>query len=468
LVKRQAARRSYDQFASFTAEVAVDERVKSIYTPARILGQRTLVGAGSNRLVPSVSAQRLLQTGLVGLGQPRRTVSWPIPRRFGQIRFIELSRKGFRPMNAKSGVSVWLVLIMASVAAGLLIDGGCALDKNGSHPGNVYARVGGHSGQIVEPKRCLLKVAILSRPFGDRTINEVVWKVADEQIIPPAERRAWEANGLRIGRIIGEVPLELEAILKDTSPQKKVNPANIFVDSGEPTLIVISEPVELASLLLNRENRIFGNDYRDASGFFRVTPQHAGPNSVSLRLVPEIHHGPIQRTFQAVPNATPLGPQEFRINNGQQEETIRELATTLVLEPGQMAVIGCRPTQKRSLGAFMLTQSVAHSDQRVEKLILIWATRNLSGQVDDAAESNTSDRPNLFKRLIGPSATPIVPKSAPSTPEIPALEIPLPTSSAASTAAGSTTSPNGPSVQIKPNTPVPADPQTTSKSAQMP
>ena len=140
-----------------------------------------------------------------------------------------------------------------------------------------------------------------------------------------------------------------------------------------------ARPVDQASLLLNRDNRIFGNDFRDASGFFRVTPQQEGANDVSLRLVPEIHHGPVQRTFQALPTASPIGPQEFMINNGQQEETIRELATTLVLAPGQIAVIGCRPEFKRSLGSFMLTQSVAHSDQRIEKLIMIWASRNLQG-----------------------------------------------------------------------------------------
>ena len=96
------------------------------------------------------------------------------------------------------------------------------------HPENVFTRIGGHSGQLIEPKRCLLKVVILTRPFADPAINEVVWRVADEQVIPPAERRAWEVNGLRVGRIIGEFPLELEAILKETAPGKTVDPTNIF------------------------------------------------------------------------------------------------------------------------------------------------------------------------------------------------------------------------------------------------
>jgi hypothetical protein len=313
---------------------------------------------------------------------------------------------------------------LAAAAIGLLAGGGCALDKgkDASQPGSVFNRVGGHSGELLEPKRCLLKVAILGRPLADQAISKAVWRVADEQVIPPKERRAWEVNGLRLGRIMGELPLELEAALKETAPQKKVDPTSFYVDSGEPSLLKSSEAVEQASLLLNRDNRVFGNDYKDVSGYFRVTPQHEGANLVSLRLVPEIHHGPIQRTFQALPNAALIQPQEFRINNGQQEETIRELATTLVLEPGQVAVIGCRPERQRSLGSFLLTQSVAHSDQRIEKLILIWASRNLAGQGPNDREANLTDRPKLLQWLTGP------PPTAKGRPPAPAPEMPGSTS----------------------------------------
>jgi hypothetical protein len=341
-------------------------------------------------------------------------------------------------MNSKSPGRLWLATLTTAVAAGLLIVAGCALDKNEGQPGKVFTRIGGHSGQIIEPKRCLLKVAILSRPAGDPAINEVVWRVADEQIIPPVERQAWEVNGLRVGRIVGDVPLELEAILKETAPQKKVTPTNFFVDSGSPTLIPVTSTVDEVSLLLNRDNRIFGNDYRAASGYFRVTPQHDGINNVSLRLVPEIHHGPVQRTYQPLPTAAAVGPQEFMINDGQHEEPIRELATTLVLEPGQIAVIAARPEYKRSLGNFMLTQSVAHSDQRMDTLIMIWASRNLQGNGENDENATTTDRPKLLKRLLSP--TPTAAKPAPPTPEIPSIDTSVPTaaSSTARAATGAT------------------------------
>jgi len=313
-------------------------------------------------------------------------------------------------------------LCLASAAvSGLLVVGGCALDKDkkASQPGSVFNRIGGHSGELIEPKRCLLKVAIVSRPSSDQAISTAVWRVADEQVIAPKERRAWEVNGLRIGRIMGELPLELEAALKETAPNKKVDPSTHFVEAGEPTLLSISEAVPEATLLLNRDNRVFGNDYKDVSGYFRVTPQHEGANLVSIRFVPEIHYGPIQRTFQALPNAAAIRPQEFRINDGQQEDSIRELATTLVLDPGHVVVIGCRPEQKRSLGTFMLTQSAPHSDQRMEKLILIWASRNLQGQGPNDREPNVTDRPKLLKWLLGPAPTPNTRPVAPA-PVMPA------------------------------------------------
>ena len=63
--------------------------------------------------------------------------------------------------------------------------------------------------------------------------------------------------------------------------------------------------------------------------------------------------------YQAMADAAPYAPQQFKINDGQQEETLGDLAATLSLEPGQVAVVGCRPEQERSLGAFLFTQSEA-------------------------------------------------------------------------------------------------------------
>ncbi len=292
---------------------------------------------------------------------------------------------------------------------------GLRLDKPGERPQGVFNRIGGHGGgQIIEPKRCLVKVVILNRPFNDPAINDVVWRAADEQVIAPKERHALEANGLRIGRIIGDLPQELESILDDGGPQNpKVVPANLLVESGQQQLISISEAVEQVSLLVNRDDRVSGKDYKTASGFFRLTPQHQGAHGVSIRLTPEIHHGPLQRTFQAMPNVGGFAPQELGIRDGQQEEAIHELSVDLMLEPGQVAIIGCRPETQHNLGSFLFSESPTDTDQRHQKLILIWASRNLTGVLDDRAKAG-GDRPKLFQRLLGPPAEePSVPDKTP-------------------------------------------------------
>jgi hypothetical protein len=195
-----------------------------------------------------------------------------------------------------------------------------------------------------------------------------------------------------------------------------------------------------------------------------------------VRLVPEIHYGPIQRNFQAMPNAAPLAPQELKINDGQKEETLRDLPVNLVVEPGQAIVVGCAPDQKRGLGSFLFTQSVAQSDQRQQKLILIWASRlNKEGVIDGSSNDAPTDRPKLFKRLIAPVPKPAAPKAAapPFTPlaipEIPPANAP-PTTTAPAPAATSTNKDDqsAPPVQPNPKSNGANDPAATGKSGQTP
>jgi hypothetical protein len=294
-------------------------------------------------------------------------------------------------MNAMSPPRVVVGSATAAlVIAGLVGLGGCNPHRDQLRPEALFGRIGHQSGQIIEPRKCMLRVAIVNRSFRDPSINEVVWKVADEQAIAPEARRALEVNGLRIGQITGELPAELEAVL-DAPPPHKVEPATFLLDDGDQTLISISEPVDQVSLLLNRENRPSGKDYQAASGFFRVTATHDGVSGVSLRFTPEIHHGPVQRSYQAMASPANFAPQQFKINDGQQEETLKDLAATLSLESGQVVVVGCRPEQERSLGTFLFLQSDHHEDERRQKLILVWAARNQLGSPGE--KPTRTDRP---------------------------------------------------------------------------
>jgi hypothetical protein len=329
-------------------------------------------------------------------------------------------------MRLSSRMPVWVSILASTAAAGLLVVGGCALDKPENRPKQIAGRIGGHGGQIIEPRRCFIRVAILDRPFRDPAINEALWRVVDEQVIAPAEHKSLEANGLRVGRIIGELPREVETILKEERPQTpRVVPADMLIEDGDPkTLITIGPRVDQVSLLVNRDDRVSGRDYKDASGYLRLIPRHDGAHAVSLKVIPEIHHGPLQRTFPTLPTAAGLAPQELTIRDAQQEEPIRELAIDLLLEEGQVAVIGCRPDNLRSLGTFLFSQPAAENQERRQRLILIWASRNLPGIV--AEKPKGGDRPKLFRRLVGapdePTPSPALPDPVPAS--IPAAPVP--------------------------------------------
>jgi hypothetical protein len=263
---------------------------------------------------------------------------------------------------------------------------GCSLNRpNEPRPSSVIDRVGG-GGQIIEPKRCLLTVAILSRPLHDEAINSALWGVADEQGVAPAARRALQDNGLRLGLITGDLPVAVDAVFK-APPPHKVNPAKYLIADGQNTLIAVGMATPQVSLLLNDMDRTHGKDYTDASGYLRMTARFEGPTAVALRFVPEIHHGPIRNTFGAAPDAGVTSPHQFTMKNGQEEDTLRELAAGLTLQPDQIAVIGCLPDRPRSLGAFLFTQPEANSDRLLQKVVLVWAARNQTGTPDGADAS---------------------------------------------------------------------------------
>jgi hypothetical protein len=264
---------------------------------------------------------------------------------------------------------VALVLTLLAVA-------GCTLNKSEVRRDNILTRVG--SGQVIEPKRCALQVAFLMRPLRDEALDVSLWNAADEQVLTVEVRHALEVNGLRIGLITGALPADVESILNASAPEK-VDRSQVSLPDGDHTLLSLSESAPTASLLLCSENRAYGKDYQDASGWCRVTAKQEGPSGVTLRFVPEIHHGPIQHGFGAVPNGGSMAPQRFMVKDGQEEDTLRDLAAMLTLQPGQIAVLGCRPDKQRSLGTFLFTQPEANSDRLLQKVLLIWASRSTQG-----------------------------------------------------------------------------------------
>src|SRR4051812_8978263 len=92
-------------------------------------------------------------------------------------------------------------LVLAGIMAALV---GCTLTNQGVRKDGAIPQIGG--GEVVAPKRCILRVMVASQPQGESALGEAIWAVADEQAVEPDARRALQANGLRIGIVSGELP----------------------------------------------------------------------------------------------------------------------------------------------------------------------------------------------------------------------------------------------------------------------
>lgn len=293
---------------------------------------------------------------------------------------------------------------------GLLLAAGCNLGKTGirkdadvqpasatvTQPGIGPAK----PGTLITPKQTDLEMALLVRPQGDKVLNEGIWRACDEQVISLDTQRALQANGLRLGLITGRLPAEVDEILH-APPPNQIDKVYVHLFEGGHTVFRLRPKVEQTTLLLNRQGKTAGKDYKDASGMMRITANQTGAWGVSLRFAPEIHHGPVQQGYSAVQGAGPFAPQEFMLKNGQQEETLRDLAATLDIQPGQIAVIGFRGDSSSSLGSFLFSEVEANSDRAVQKVLLVWAARNNMGSNGDGGEARAV-RPSE-RSLEGPA-----------------------------------------------------------------
>jgi hypothetical protein len=265
---------------------------------------------------------------------------------------------------------------IALPTAALLALVGCTLTQTQLRDGNTPTRIGGGPGRLIAPKRCALQVFLVTRPAGDPIVNDDVWREADAQVLGDDARRALEANGLRVGRITGELPVAVRALM-DAPGADKVVPITLIRMSGDSTLIDLGPPRPQTHILLNRgDGVVVGKVYDQAKPHLRLTATFDDADGIALRIVPELHHGPVRQGWGPAPVGA-FEERQFVPRTGQEEDTFRDLAATLPLKPGQIAVIGARGGKAGGrLGDLLFNEPAETGDRGLQKILLITAARS--------------------------------------------------------------------------------------------
>lgn len=268
-------------------------------------------------------------------------------------------------------------MLAASASAALA---GCALNKTTLRQ-TLLKTPAGPQGVLLMPKRCEFTIRTVKGAVGEPGVDSAVWAVADvEEVGDEETRRALEANGLRIGVITGTMPPDLEKLLH-APPPNAVDTVEIVRGEGDSTLVRLTPEVEgttETSLLMNRQGRVGGKVYEDLSGFLRISGTHVGNDLLQLRVVPELHHGPVRRRFTGDASAGPYAPQQLLMKDGQEEEALRDLSVSINLRPDQVAVIGPRPDRPSSLGPMLLMDPGKGGDRDQQRLVMVTARRNVA------------------------------------------------------------------------------------------
>lgn len=192
----------------------------------------------------------------------------------------------------------------------------------------------------------------------DTACRHELWQAVDEQSIDDALRRRLAANGLRVGIVTGDLPPQLaERILPDraapattsdmVAAESPLTHRLLRLLPGRRSEVIAAAGVANLVLLETGDGQVRGGTFRDATGLFELKVRPAADGRVRIELVPEIKHGPLERSWVGEDGM-------FRMEAGQRRHRRDDLALGVELREGGLLVVGCAGEKGATLGDALL------------------------------------------------------------------------------------------------------------------
>ena len=191
--------------------------------------------------------------------------------------------------------------------------------------------------------RALLDVALVQAPLGDAFLDRRIWAGADQMICPADKRDLLEANGLRIGVLVGAPPAGLTNLLQTdrtcVERHGRFAPSDVTINqpllaAKETALCRIQHVGRIETASLDRP--IFSLDF---------TPTRLGPSTIRLKIVPRIETGDKRTMYKAVPEES-----KWKLETKRADHSLIELGCEVDLLANQILIIGCRSEREETFG----------------------------------------------------------------------------------------------------------------------
>lgn len=215
-----------------------------------------------------------------------------------------------------------------------------------------------------KPSRAVAQTVLLELLFlrclpDDLELREELWGFVDEQFLDTALRGRLAANGLRVGIVTSQLPAHLAARVSATlacdeatgsqplATEAIATRRHLRLLPGRRSEIVTASSQEELVLLEQSPEGVCGATYREASPLLAVTARPAADGRVTIEAVPEIRHGPVEKSWVGEDGM-------FRLETGQKRHRMEHLQFAATLPADAMLVVGCAGDETATVGDRLL------------------------------------------------------------------------------------------------------------------
>lgn len=188
-----------------------------------------------------------------------------------------------------------------------------------------------------------VEVSLVERPPGDSFINQELWTLADEQIVPLERKAVLEENGFHVGQLGGNTPAGLLTLL--TSEKSNVNPRRLFVRAGQPTRVVLGPTAPSFFFRMPPDSESATVSLEKAQCAFQMVASLTDDGRTRLQFTPQIRHGDKTLAPQAAEDGS-----GFILREEWPTQSYGSLSWEVTLAANQYVVVGARLDRTQTLG----------------------------------------------------------------------------------------------------------------------